>query len=51
MILYAHNELDEQHHDGNGDDEDADEVDDDTGLNHLRQRHITRGVDNGVRRG
>ena len=23
MILYAHNELDQQHHDGNGDDESA----------------------------
>ena len=35
-LLHRHNELHQQEHHGDGNEEDAEEVDDDARLNHLR---------------
>ena len=51
FFLLSHDVFDEEHDDGDGDDDDADEVYDDAGLNHLRDRYISRGIDDGVRWG
>ena len=49
LFCLAQYQFDEIEDDGDGDAEDANEVDIDTGLDHLRDRHITAGIDDGIR--
>ena len=49
-LLYPHDGLDEQENDGDGDEQDADEVDDDARLYHLRDGDVAGGIDDGIRR-
>ena len=48
--LYAHDGLDKEVHERNGDDEHSDDVEENAGLDHLRDRDVTGRIGDGVRR-